>query len=287
MRPTLHELPPLPPHVGALTDEDDKRLAENQPLPSGAEHCPTCRGTGTFRFYDSMSVPLAERKVVQYECPSYDQMVLHRYFLHHGMKEMLARWWWGDAVEIAPEATEEIRAYHSDIERYVAAGLGLYLRGNHGNGKTLMAALLFKTALRAGVDGYWTTLVSMLNNYQETWRDPAHRRWFERRVTNAELLVVDDMGREFEGRTTAASSVDAIFRDRVQGARATIVTTNLPDSGADSFNTRYTRGVTSLVEEACQHIEVAGGDWRSHAQARNVAEITAGINRPFTFGSAK
>lgn len=279
----MHELPPLPAHVGVLTDEDETRLAETYSLPSGYAHCPTCRGHKVFRFYDQMSVLPEQRKIVEYECPCYDQMVLHRYFLNHGLRELYARYWWGDAPGLDLAIHTTVRDYHVKIDRYLGAGLGLYLHGSHGNGKTLVAALLLKTALRRGVDGYWATLTDLLNLYQETWRNPEYRRWFERRVVNAELLVVDDMGREFDGRTTAASSVDAIFRARVQGGRTTFVTTNLDEA---EFNERYTRGVTSMVEESCQRLYVGGGDWRVQAKRRNLAEVDAEITRPFTFGGA-
>jgi DNA replication protein DnaC len=276
-------LPPLPDHVQLVTDEDDDRLRSQYNLPSGPDECPTCGGTGVFLFYDSMRKPMDEREVVQYECTHYEQIVLQRYFLNHGVGSAYAQLWWADADGVDAETQKAAAAYADQIERNVSTGIGLYLHGGHGNGKSMVSSLLLKMALKKAIDGYWITLTELLSRYQETWRDKAYRNWFDRRMRNAALLVVDDMGREFEGRTTATSSIDTIFRTRAQNGLATIITTNLDD---DEFTKRYTKGITSLVEEACDRVEVTGADWRSVMRERKKLERDLGIDRPFTFGTS-
>lgn len=276
-------LPPLPDHVQLVTDEDDERLRSHYTLPSGPAECPTCNGTGKFLFYDTMRKPIDEREVVEYECPCYEQIVLQRYFLNHGVGAAYAQLWWSDATGVDQGAREAVMAYGSDIERNISGAIGLYLHGNHGNGKSLLSSLLLKMALKKGIDGYWVTLSELLSHYQETWRDKIYRHWFDRRMRNAALLVVDDMGREFEGRTSAASSIDTIFRTRAQNGLATVITTNLDEP---TFTKRYTKGVTSLVEETCDRIELTGPDWRSQMRDRKKFERDAGISRPFAFGTS-
>lgn len=274
-------LPPLPDHVQLVTDEDDERLRSQFNLPSGPSECPTCLGHQIFLFYNEMRLPIDEREIVQYQCSCYEQIVLQRYFLNHGVGNAYAQLWWADADGVDPVTKKAAVVYGDQIERNVSTGIGLYLHGGHGNGKSMVSSLLFKLALHKGIDGYWITLNELLSRYQDTWRDKAYRNWFDRRMRNAALLVVDDMGREFEGRTTATSSIDSIFRTRAQNGLATIITTNLDD---DEFTKRYTKGITSLVEEACDRVEVTGADWRSIMRERKKVERDLGISRPFAFG---
>lgn len=277
------KLPDLPPHVQMVADEDNDRLTASFSLPRKLSDCRTCRGTKQFLFYDDMRMPIDERKVVDWECSCYEQIMLQRYFLNHGVGNSYAQLWWADADGVDNATQAATAAYAQDLVRNVSAGIGLYLHGTHGNGKSLLASLILKMALKNGFDGYWITLTELLSHYQETWRDKAYRAWFDRRMRNATVLVVDDMGREFEGRTTAASTIDTIFRTRAQHGLTTVITTNL---AGDDFTKRYTKGVTSLVEETCDRIESTGPDWRTLMRERKKIERDLGITRPFTFGTS-
>lgn len=278
----MNLLTPLPAHVGLLNDVDNERLEQLFKLPPDSAHCATCDGTGTFRFYDDMRKPELEREVVDYICPCFEQFVLQRYLLNAGIGTAFAQLFWGDATGVDAKTVQVVLDYAKKIDNYLAHGLGLFLHGEHGNGKSLVSSLLLKKLLSEGYDGYWITLDEMLSRYQETWRGGKDERsWFDRRMRNVRVLVVDDMGREFEGRTTAASSVDTIFRTRVQNGLTTIITTNLTQ---EKFIARYTNGIESLVTEACIHHEVIGGDWREALRERKRREVELDIRRPFTFG---
>jgi len=278
------KLPDLPPHVQMVADEDNDRLITSFSLPRRLDQCPTCHGAKQFLFYDDMRKPIDEREVVHWECACYEQIVLQRYFLNHGIGSAYAQLWWADAEGVDNASQAAGAAYAKDLVRNVDSGIGLYLHGTHGNGKSMLASLLLKMALKTGVDGYWITLTELLSHYQETWRDKGYRQWFDRRMRNATMLVVDDMGREYDGRTTAASTIDTIFRTRAQHGMTTVITTNLSE---DQFTQRYTKGVTSLVEETCDRIQLTGPDWRSLLRERKKIERDLRIDRPFTFGTSR
>lgn len=280
----MRTLPELPSHVGLISDPDNERLESLfSYLPSDSSQCETCSGTKRFQFYENIALPESQRKLVEFACNCYDQFVLQRYLLNSGVGKGFANLFWGDTTHVHDDTSKFILDYAKNIDEYVAHGLGLFLYGEHGTGKSLVASLLLKRLLERGVDGYWVTLNELLSSYQETWRgDKETRAWFDRRMRNVRVLVVDDMGREYDGRTTAASTVDTIFRTRVQNGLVTIVTTNLSE---EKFIARYTKGIQSLVTEACVHHEAKGEDFRKAQRERAQREVLSQVRRPFTFGT--
>lgn len=279
----MRQLPVLPSHVGLISDPDNERLeALFDYLPANSGECQTCSGARTFRFYENIALPEPSRVVTDFECNCFDQFALQRYLLNCGIGKGYANLFWGDATDVHPKTSTFIRDYATDIDEYLAHGLGLFLYGAHGTGKSLIANLLLRRLLLKGYDGYWVTLNELLSAYQETWRgDKETKAWFDRRMRNVRVLVVDDMGREYDGRSTAASTVDSIFRTRVQNGLVTIVTTNLDE---EQFVARYTKGIQSLVTEACVHHEVLGDDFRVALRERIRREVALRVRRPFTFG---
>lgn len=242
-----------------------------------------CRASRSFRFYDDIELPVAERTVVEYTCPCEDQFRLSRYLLHCGIGLRYARMWWGDTQAAAPASQAFIINYAVECERYANNGIGLFLHGNNGNGKTMFATLMLKKFLSLGYDGYWTTFDQLLDRYTSTWRNPEERIWFDRTVRNAPVLVVDDVGRESSGRksTVSVAAIDSMFRTRAQNALTTIVTTN---ESREQFMLGYSKAVASLVSETCLAHEFVGADWREQAHQQVTREMALGISRPVTLG---
>jgi len=136
------KLPDLPPHVQMVADEDNDRLITSFSLPRRLDQCPTCHGAKQFLFYDDMRKPIDEREVVDWECACYEQIVLQRYFLNHGIGSAYAQLWWADAEGVDSASQAAGAAYAKDLVRNVDSGIGLYLHGTHGNGKSMLASLL-------------------------------------------------------------------------------------------------------------------------------------------------
>lgn len=279
----MRTLLPLPPAIRTLGDAETDRLRRQYgDIQSSLADCPTCRGRLTFRWYDDMLLPEEKRQVVDYECNCVDQFRLSRYLLNAGMDRVYGRYFWGDANRVDPKTYEFAMEYHENASAYLDNGTGIFLHGERGNGKSLIASLIFKQLLGLGATGYWTTFDQMLDRYSSTWRDVEERAWFDRTVRNARVLVVDDIGREAPNRQAmSTSAVDSIFRTRTQSGLATLVTTNLKEG---DFQTRYTASVTSLVNEMCLHQHVIGEDWRTRLAAVHLADIRNGLSRPYTLG---
>lgn len=269
----MHELSPLPPAIPILSTTDTERLRELHPsLPSSPRACVTCKGTGQFRWLDDDGQP------ADWKCDCDEQFILHRYLLASGIELHYQRLRWADAEGVPPDALGVIEDYIEHCDAYVQAGLGLVLWGKVGTGKTMLAALLLKSLLEKGVRGQMVTFHTMLDLFTAGWEQKEAKVWFEQRITHADVLVLDDIGREHGGRNAVAeSTLDHVLRSRVAADRPTIMTTNRTQ---EELGTLYSGNALSLLSESAIVQEFRGTDYRPEHQTRKITEAKARLTRP-------
>lgn len=265
-------LPPLPPTIRHLSDPEYERLQRFDPGIWANPHktCLTCQKKGTFLS------PQGET-----ECDCLAQWMLYLYLLNAGIYLNYQRLTWGDlADQVLTSTFEVLDDYRTHIQRYTDAGIGLVLLGTQGTGKTLLASLLIKQLLGDGVDGYATQFNTMIDAYAAGWRDKEDREWFTRRVMNAGVLLIDDIGRESKGRENTTNALfDMVVRHRVASDKPTIITTNYTKAEIQSGYSVY---AMSLLAESVIFHEVTGPSYREKANRRSVEDVRAGINRAVT-----
>lgn len=275
---TVLELPPLPSGIRLLTNDESDRLKSAYPpseLPPDPSGCITCRGKGSFLWLDDAG------QTAEYKCPCLDQWVMHRYFLHCGIGLAYQRYGWND-VKAEPGAIEVIYDYFDNAETYTNAGIGLVLHGKGGTGKTLLSTLILKRLLGEGHDGYFTTWNELIESFTAGWTDKADKVWFHRRVKNAGVLVIDDLGREYKGKVNLTSpTLDEVLRHRVAASRPTILTTN---KDAHQVSQGYGSSIVSLLQERCIAYHFVGESFRERASQRLIDEARKGLIRPVVVG---
>lgn len=286
------QLPRLPDTVRTLRDDESKHLLLQFPgLPKSLKDCPTCQGMKEFRWYD---YPHSDkREIVTYECSCADQIRLNKFFLHAGLGHSYQVLSWADVDNNVmldnAEAMLALAEYWQNSMYYVARGFGLMLHGGYGTGKTMLSSLLLKRLLThgRGLDGYFTTFTDLLDRDEIGWSDKDAAQWFNRRITNAEVLVIDDIGKEHSARKGLSSSLlDNMLRTRVQHDRPTIFTTNLT---MDEFRKTYAGSTWSLLAEKVLPYEIKGNyddknvGFRDKQLARNRAELLDHLIRPIVW----
>lgn len=276
---TLHALPPNPAACTTLSDVDALRINRSGQTNWANPHqtCPNCLKTGRFKSRDDSG------QIVEFECRCVEQWKMHRWMLNAGIGMRYQRLSWIDATGVNATSMAAVLAYVDNAERNLASGRGLTLGSPHkGTGKTLLATLLLKTLLAGGTDGYFTQFNDMLDAFSAGWRNEEERHWFQRRVRNAGVLVVDDIGREHKGRSEVAEAMfDTVIRARVSAAAPTIITTNYT---LEQMYEGYGGNVLSLLSEVNTYIDFPGVDFRPKAQDRTVQDDIDGIVRPITVG---
>lgn len=255
--------------MSTLKDDEIARLrSKHTDLPDKPYPCITC---GAKDPEDEATYVGIDGK--PHVCDCIGQYKLQRYLLHSGLQDKYQRFTWADATSIHEAALKAAIDYHDNYAAYAKRGLGLILWGQElGTGKTLLATLLFKKLLASCFDGYFVQFADMLSLYTQTWRDDEERRWFDKRLRNAGVLVIDDVGREGSARMSVAESAfEGIIRGRVQANKPTIITTNWDVAVLEKA---YTRQLGSLLSESCMYVEVRGNlptEGRTRRQQVNMA----------------
>ena len=275
--PMLHQ-PPLPSSIMPLNNEESARLRSRYPnlAPSPGKNCVTCRDRHQYRWY----LPGSRSEVGEYECDCVDQWILHRRLLASNIGTTYQRLGWADMGATDPGAIEIAQEYVSRAEDYVANGVGLILYGTAGTGKTSLGTLLLRGMLSLGYDGYFTTFSEMIDTYTGGWNDREEKVWFHKRIKNARILVMDDVGKEYQGKAKTGlpeSTFDEVLRHRVAASTPTIITTNL---SMTRLQEGYGGGVMSLLRERSATYEFGGKDFRDTQRNRTLDEIDQGLTRP-------
>lgn len=251
-----------------LADSDAQRLYEAHPKikASHKDYCPTCGTTGTYRWQGK-----------DHECDCRRQLNLHKHYLAAGVGVTYQRLSWDDYV--GDESVLNLCAkYVDNAPQYVSRGTGIVLHGSFGSGKTLAMNLLIKQLIHKGYDCYATTFASMIELFTAGWRSPEEQRWFQRKIVQSDVLLLDDLGRELKRNSKLSESTfDDVLRTRVQSGKVTFITTNL---SRGEMKEGYGSAVLSLIQESSVMKEIKGSDFRPQANQRMRDEIEAGEVRP-------
>ena len=274
--------PPLPLAIRPLNNVESQRLKTRYPRLSLSpeKNCLTCRDRRTYTWY----VPGSRTERAEYACNCLDQWVLHRYLLASNIGLTYQRLGWADMGATEQGATDLAQEYLAHAEDYVANGIGLIFYGTAGTGKTSLGTLLLRGLLAQGFDGYFTTFSEMIDTYTGGWNDKDEKVWFHKRIKNAQVLVMDDVGKEYQGRKASGlpeSTFDEVLRHRVAASTPTIITTNL---SMTRLQEGYGGGVMSLLRERSSTYEFTGSDFRDTQRNRTLDEIEQGLTRPVVLG---
>ena len=162
-------------------------------------------------------------------------------------------------TEIDPAIVAASRRFAATIDDRLDAGRGLWFMGPVGTGKTTLAMLVSKAALKAGRSVAIYSLPRLLNEIRDTHRaERSHVNLLDR-LTAVDLLHLDDVGAE---RTTdwVLEELYSIVNARYQDGRSVVITTNITDR--DALCEQITERTVSRLTEMCDDIPLRGDDHR-------------------------
>jgi DNA replication protein DnaC len=175
-----------------------------------------------------------------------------------------------------PEQIRVARRFAANIDGELDEGRGMWIMGDVGTGKTMLAMLISKAALDAGRAVAIYSLPRLLNLIREAI--PSSRNGedtdgvlgFLDRLAGVDLLHLDDVGAE--NRTDwALEQLYSIVNTRYEEERSIVITTNLqPDELAEQIGART---VSRLIEMCGDPLPLFGEDRRQVAEDRRREQL--------------
>jgi DNA replication protein DnaC len=162
-------------------------------------------------------------------------------------------------TEIEPRAVvDAVRSYVRRVDEHLDAGRGLWFYGPVGTGKTTLAMLVSKAALKAGRSVAIYSLPRLLNEIRDTHRTERSHVELLDRLTAVDLLHIDDLGAE---RSTdwVLEELYSIVNARYEDQRSMVITTNLD---YDELSDQVSMRTASRLAEMCDQVWLDGVDRR-------------------------
>jgi DNA replication protein DnaC len=162
-------------------------------------------------------------------------------------------------TEIDPQVVAATRRYADAISDKLDAGRGLWFMGPVGTGKTTLAMLVSKAALKTGRSVAIYSLPRLLNEIRDTHRTERSHLELLDRLIGVDLLHIDDVGAE---RTTdwVLEELYSIINGRYEDQRAVVITTNILDR--EALCEQITERTVSRLTEICDELPLLGHDRR-------------------------
>lgn len=252
-----------------LPDAEAERLYREFPYVgrSYETFCPTCDKKGSYRWRGKV-----------WDCDCEYQLQLHKWYLASGIGLTYQRLDWDD-YEGPTSTLTNVTKYLERHEQFLKRGMGLYLSGTLGTGKTMLANLVLKELVKSGYSCWATTFSQTVQMFTAGWGDKAEQEYFQQKFINSRVLLLDDIGKEMTGTRLklAETTFDAILRQRIQSGRATLLTTNLTPFDLESC---YGAAALSLIKEKSLDLVFEGNDFRPSANNREIVEVFNDETRP-------
>ncbi|MFN8175213.1 MAG: ATP-binding protein [Solirubrobacteraceae bacterium] len=171
-----------------------------------------------------------------------------------------------------PAVVRAVQRYCDRLDSELDAGRGLGFHGDVGTGKTTLAYLVTKAALRASRSVAVYSFPRLLVEIRDTYRDDSgagHLGFLERLVA-VDLLQLDDLGAE-KPTDWVAEQLFLVIDGRYEARRSIVYTTNLAPggdgaSGRDTLADRIGARAASRLAEMSAAVPLYGSDHRT-AQA--------------------
>jgi DNA replication protein DnaC len=166
-----------------------------------------------------------------------------------------------ETIETNIEQIKNIEKYINSIDKAAENGIGLYLSGSHGVGKTALAIIILKTAINNYFSSFFSRSTEIVEFIRSGWKNDDKKAYFSYVVNNCKFFVIDDIGRLFDQISKSErANIDEIFTKRDDSNLCTIITANHPlevnkDLLGDAL---YSNFKERLIE-----IKLLGEDYRS------------------------
>lgn len=282
MTDLLH-LPPPPAHV-LMPTKRQLELVDTIGITAPKlywtdANCDTCGGSGQFTTWLGLTGDM--ENIGTFACPCKEQLRLYRFFAHHGLQMSYSRF---RLMDMGTWAPDDIR--RGWVVNWIKASaepqkLGFkgatILGGTMRTGKTLAMALVAKSMLLYRVDVQWLNSAT-LTNQQVSWtKDESIKRWWTKRVRNADVLFIDGFGLQRGNEEYVLSRMHDLLYHRMTAQLPTFIETRL---GMDQLGRTFP-DLIEMIAEMCPPVSFDSAEMHDLSDIN--AEKSLGISRPAVF----
>jgi DNA replication protein DnaC len=167
-----------------------------------------------------------------------------------------------------PEAKKRLKGYLAKIREARKDGVGLYLYGANGTGKTLALNLLMKDLLAMKYSVRIYSLSTLITKFTAGWYDANEKKAFQALLQSVDFLGIEEIGKEFKAGANelGVMVLDHVIRYRLQMLLPVFATSNTSPKEIKSV---YTEDLASMLREACMPLNIQGVDMREVVAAKH------------------
>jgi DNA replication protein DnaC len=159
----------------------------------------------------------------------------------------------------AKNAAYDIVRHFPDVKK------GLFLWGNAGTGKTLLASIILtEIMIRRAVEGRFISISrNLFKSLQETFHEGSETYGesgkIEKELADVDILVIDDFGIQKDTEWKQETLYDLVDA-RYEAEKFTIFTSN--NNPHKAFKDLSQGRILSRIKEMCRILEISGEDYR-------------------------
>lgn len=170
-------------------------------------------------------------------------------------------------------ALQKVKSYISQLPKMKQNGIGLFLWGENGTGKSLLMNSAFIQLINSGDTVRVYGFDELIDLFTASWYSDEHKAELNNTLRNVKFLGIDEFGKNIDSEGNpkylpdlAKRVIESIIRSRVQMNKPIWITSNTDPKNVAAV---FSEDVASLLREATIPIKVAGQDFRKVIQKRN------------------
>lgn len=182
-----------------------------------------------------------------------------------------------DDFENDPEALSMVKKYLKKSKTVAREGLGVYLYGANGTGKSHLMNCSFKQLIEKGHKVRIYSMDEIVDKFTSSWYSDEDKKDLDNVLRNIDFLGIDEFGKNVDkdGKPVYLPELvkrvmESVVRFRVQMNKPIWFASNTdPKFVKDVFS----EDIASLLNEAVVAICVRGGDFRKEIQLKNKRKL--------------
>jgi len=166
-----------------------------------------------------------------------------------------------ETIESNVEQIKKVEKFINSIEKAEKEGIGLYIAGSHGVGKTAIAIIILKTAILHYFSAFFSRSTEVVDFVRSGWKNEEKKAYWTYVVNNCKFFVIDDIGRLFSQISDSErANIDEIFTKRDDANLCTIITAN---HSLETNKDLLGEALYSNFKERLIEIKLLGEDYRN------------------------